>query len=281
MRAGSNLAVGEREHAGSVFRLAVDLAPPAVAGRASRTLRWWSPRGAVPRRPGQSRPMMRAEADGRLLVDGTPGLRRGPDGVERHGRPPAAGDRALRERGRRGRGDPLRPRARPRDRRALRRAQRARPLRPGRRADDRPDPDGRRARGSGAPSRVGAGRGAARRARSRRDGAWADHDRGQRVPHRRRRADARRRDGLARAPARAVVRQRGVVRADHRRGRAAPRRRGRQPGAVLGPARRRRQLRRRVRVRVPAAPGRQPGACRRALLRASRMRPRCCAAGGT
>ena len=47
--------------------------------------------------------------------------------------------------------------------------------------------------------------------------ARAGHDRGQRVPHRRRRAHARRRDGLARAPVRAVVRQRRGVRADHRR----------------------------------------------------------------
>ena len=40
---------------------------------------------------------------------GLPRIRRGADGVERDGRPPAAGDRPLHERGRRGRGDPLRP----------------------------------------------------------------------------------------------------------------------------------------------------------------------------
>ena len=60
----------------------------------------------------------------------------------------------------------------------------------------------------GAPSRLGAGRRAARRARSRRAGARADHDRGQRVAHRRRRTHARRRHGLARPPARADLRQR-------------------------------------------------------------------------
>ena len=105
---------------------------------------------------------------------------------------------------------------------------------PGRRADDRPHPDGRRARRSGPPSRPGAGRGAARRARPRRDGTRAGHDRRKRLPHRRRRADARRRDGLAGARARAVVRQRRLIRADHGRRRPDPRRRGVEPELFFG-----------------------------------------------
>jgi hypothetical protein len=53
--------------------------------------------------------MTRAMTDDRLLVKGSPGYDQARDGLERHGRPPAAGDRALRDRGRRGRRGPLRP----------------------------------------------------------------------------------------------------------------------------------------------------------------------------
>src|SRR6266496_58774 len=58
---------------------------------------------------------------------GRRGLRRGTHRMERDGRPPAADDRPLRERARRGDGGSHRARARPGDRDALRRAQRARP----------------------------------------------------------------------------------------------------------------------------------------------------------
>ena len=59
------------------------------------------------------------------------------------------------------------------------------------------------------------------------------------------------------------------------------RRRGKRPGAVLGPPRRRRQLRHRDRVRVPAAPRRRPGPMSSSSSSGSRRRRRCCAAGGT
>ena len=94
-----------------------------------------------------------------------------------------------------------------------------------------------------------------------------DHRRA-RVEHRGGRADAGRRLGLARAPVRPHLRQPARGRAGHGGGRARPRERGREPGAVLGAAGRRRQLRRGHRARVPAARGRPDG-----LRRARAVRP--------
>jgi FAD binding domain len=66
---------------------------------------------------------------------------------------------------------------------------------------------------------------------------------------------------------RVVVRQRVRFRAGDRRRDRHARHRDPEPGAILGPARRRRELRRRDRVRVPAACDRYPRARRRPLLR--------------
>ena len=83
-----------------------------------------------------------------------------------------------------------------------------------------------------------------------------------------RRPHARRRHRLADAPARRDRRQPA-----RRHGRHAGRHgRRRRRGSAVGPARRRRELRRRHRVRVPAAPGRPDRARRPAVLRA-RGRP--------
>ena len=84
--------------------------------------------------------------------------------------------------------------------------------------------------------------------------------------HRRRRADARRRQRLARAQVRLHGRQPDLGRGGHR-GRAAGRgERGAQPRPVLGAQGRRRQLRRRHRLRVPAARGRAARLRRDAVL---------------
>ena len=109
------------------------------------------------------------------------------------------------------------------------------------------------------------GRGSAPRpARHRCPGAWPRLSGRRRRPHRRRRADPRRRDRPAPAPVRADDRQppRGRARDRRRAARAGQRRRG--AGAVLGPARRRRELRHRDEpgVRPPSvrgdAPSRRP-----------------------
>ena len=79
-------------------------------------------------------------------------------------------------------------------------------------------------------------------------------------PHGRRRPDPRRRHGLADAQVRPEHRQPGRGRGrDGRGGRAAGVRR-RESGPVLGDPRRRRQLRRRHQLRVPAARSRSDGA---------------------
>ena len=72
-------------------------------------------------------------------------------------------------------------------------------------------------------------------------------------------AHARRRVGLAGAQLRPGVRQPGLRRSRHRRRARGHRERDREPRPVLGAARRRRQLRRRDVVRVPAPPRRPDG----------------------
>ena len=148
------------------------------------------------------------------------------------------------------------------------------------RVDDRPDADGRRTGRPGAAAGVGPGRCPAGRARRGQPAVRAGHDGRQRLPHRRRRADAGRRDGLARPPARSVLRQRGVVHGGHRGGRGGPRIGRGERRAVLGAARRWRELRRGHRVRVPAPAHRDPGVERRARLRRGGLRRRS-PAGGT
>ena len=74
------------------------------------------------------------------------------------------------------------------------------------------------------------------------------------LDHRRRRAHARRRLGLARAQVRPRLRQPPSVDLVTADGRTVTRQRGGEPGAVLGAARRRRQLRHRHRARLPPAP---------------------------
>ncbi len=165
-------------------------------------------------------------------------------------------DRAMRDdRGRR-RGDPLRARQRAGARGPERRAQ------PGRALDVR----GRRRGGSLADANRGGGRGRARGAGpGRRDLGGlrrGDAGRGPRqhrradLAHRRRGAHARRRHRLADAQARPRLRQPGRGRPGDRRRRCRPRRQHGGAGAPVGPPGRRRQLRRRDELRVPAAPGR-------------------------
>ena len=76
----------------------------------------------------------------------------------------------------------------------------------------------------------------------------------QRLAHGRRRADARWRDGLACPAVRPVVRQRRDVHARHGGWPDPAGEQHGEPGPLLGAARRRRQLRCRDRVRVPAPP---------------------------
>ena len=103
-------------------------------------------------------------------------------------------------------------------------------------------------------ARVGAG---VRLGGRRRRGRPARPDRPARLlaQRRRRRLLARRRHGLARPQPRPADQQPDRDRARHRRRRDRPHRRGQRRRAVLGAARRRRQLRRRHRARVPALPG--------------------------
>ena len=165
----------------------------------------------------------------------------------------------------RGQRSPARgPRRRPLGRRALARRRRAR------------DRRARHGVGRGRPRAPG------RACRRRRDlGAVRPRDRAlrprhhrrPRVDHRRGRPHARRRVRLARAQARPGLRQPARRRARDRRGRAGARVRGPASRAVLGAARRRRQLRRGHRVRVPAAPARARGLRRPGAL-PGRPRPR-------
>ena len=91
-----------------------------------------------------------------------------------------------------------------------------------------------------------------------------DHGR-VRQPHRCRRSDAWRRHRLASPKAWADGRPASLRGVDHRRRRAREGERGREPRALLGCARRRRQLRGRQRVRVSASP-RRPDRARGADL---------------
>ena len=134
----------------------------------------------------------------------------------------------------------------------------------------------------GAAAGLGAGRRAARRARPRGPAVRPGDDGRQRLAHRRRRADARRRDGLAGPAARAGLRQR------RRRSRWSPptgevvrASADEHPDLFWGAARRRRQLRRGHRVRVPAAPGRHAGARGRVRVPGSSGAAGRCAAGAT
>ena len=111
----------------------------------------------------------------------------------------------------------------------------------------------------------GARRGRAQlgRVRRRHPGARARGHRWPGARHRHRRPRARERQRLARAQVRLHVRQPDRGRGRHRRRPRGQRVGGREPGAVLGAARRWRQLRRRHRVPPPAAPDR-PDRARRA-----------------
>ena len=123
------------------------------------------------------------------------------------------------------------------------------------------------------PTRRRRGRRAPPLPRSRVAGTRArDHGR-QRLAHRGRWPHARWRHGLARPPGGPRVRQRRALHARDRRRRARPRDGFGRAGAVLGPARGRRQLRGRDGVHVPPAPRRRACGRRRARLPGSR-RPR-------
>ena len=117
--------------------------------------------------------------------------------------------------------------------------------------------------GEGPPGRRGRSVGSGRRGDA---GARAGRHRRARLHHGGGRAVAGERQRVARAQARVHLRQ-PAVRPGGDRGR---RRRdgvaGGEPGPVLGAARRRRQLRRRHRVHLPAAPGRADRARRHAAL---------------
>ena len=110
----------------------------------------------------------------------------------------------------------------------------------------------------GAGARPGPGRPDLGRVRPRDAGVRARDHRRRGLDHRHRRADARRRHRLAATPARPGLRQPAVRRRRHGRRAVPDRERRRERRPVLGAARRRRQLRHRHLVRVPAAPGR-PG----------------------
>ena len=183
--------------------------------------------------------------------------------MERRRRPAPGGRRAVQQRGRRRRRAPVRPGGGAGDRRARRGAQ----------LSGQSGVDGglmidlsgmrRRHRRPGAQAGPGGRRGLDLRPRRRHPGARPRRARRGRRPHGDRRPDARRRHGLA-DPAGGLtidnLESVEVVVADGRVLRASRRR---EPGPVLGGPRRRRQLRRRHGVRVPAARGRPDGAVRR------------------
>ena len=148
----------------------------------------------------------------------------------------------------------LRARPRAAGRGARRRPQRRRQRRLRRRADDRP------LRDEGHPCRSrradGAGRGRRDlgRVRPRDAGLRAGHDRRSGLDDRHRRADARRRLRLARCARSASPATTCSPPTSSPPTAARDGQRRRAPGPLLGAARRRRQLRRRHLVRVPAAP---------------------------
>ena len=101
------------------------------------------------------------------------------------------------------------------------------------------------------------------------------------LDHRHRRPHARQRQRLARAQVRPDRGQPALGRHRHRRRQPAHRERRRERGAVLGPARRRRELRRRDLVRVPPARDRPDHLRRHARVPARIARARCCASCAT
>ena len=155
-----------------------------------------------------------------------------------------------------------------------RRPQRRRPGALRRRAGDRPVADeghSRRRRGPAGPRPA---RRHARRSRSRNARAWPGRAGRRGVEDRHRRSDARRRRRVAGAEVRPHRRQRHLLRDCHRRRPGADRERRPAPGSVLGPPRRRRQLRRRHLVRIPRASG-EHGAWRPGASIRGRRRPIC------
>ena len=189
--------------------------------------------------------------------------------MERHDRSPSCGCRALRRPGRRGRGGELRAPARARGGGAVRGPLDPRLQHLRRRDRDRPACDERRAGGPAGAGRARPGRRAVGRARRGHRRARARGDRRAGARHRGRRARAWQRQRMARADVRLHLREHDLRRGRDSGRRGRPGEPGREPGSVLGPARRRRQLRRRDRVRVPAAPGR-PAADRGAAAVAAR-----------
>ena len=220
------------------------------AGRAARGLR---ARTAHHRRHGwaRSRGLRR-----RGRRPGTPPLRRATQRLQRDGRPPSGPDRPLHRCAGRVGGGGFRPRGRPAGLRLRRGPQRHRQRGGRRRPHDRPAPDEGdryRPRGAHLPRRSGAHLG---RARRRHPGARTRRDRRADVHHRARRAGARRGLGLDRAQVRLLGGQPALCRGRHGRRTDPDRLREREPGPVLGHARRGRQLRRGHQLRVPASPDR-------------------------
>ena len=107
---------------------------------------------------------------------------------------------------------------------------------------------------------------AARRARPGDAGVRAGGAVGHRHAHRRRRSDARRRDRLDSAQVRPLRRPARLDGRRHRRRGVRQGERRRERRSVLGPARRRRELRHRHRVRVQLRPARHAGSRRADLL---------------
>ena len=167
-----------------------------------------------------------------------------------------------------------------RDLSARRRALDARLQHLRRRDRDRPPADERRRGRPRGANGSRAGRRHLGRPRRRHAGARACRHRRARLRHRRRRPRARQRQRLAGAHVRSDLREPAVGRGrvGRRQRREGERRRERRP--VLGTARRRRQLRRRDRVRVPPAPrrpdpdGRDAGVPARAGARGHARLPR-------
>ena len=135
-------------------------------------------------------------------------------------------------------------------------------------------------RPAGAP-RHHRGRRHARRLRRRDAGPRPRHAARHQLDHRHRRPDARRRLRLAQPQVRHDHRQPRVRRGRDRRRRGGARQRDRAPRPLLGAPRRRRQLRRRHPLRVPAAPGRPGGAQRASSSTRSPRRSRCCSSTAT
>ena len=200
-----------------------------------------------------------AQIRGGALGPADDGVQRSAQGLERHRRSPPGADRALPDRQRCPGRRALRRRASNAAQRARWRPSHRRQRSRGGRSDDRPVGHARDQHRRREANRARRRRGAARRPRSRSAGARPGHAARHQFHHRRRRTHARRRLRLADAP----------PWHDHRQSAERHRRDGRRYRArrlghfgarpVLGPARRRRQLRRGDLVRVPVASGRPRG----------------------